>query len=499
MSAAAPAVVRSRPRVCVVGAGFAGLSAALLLASAGARVTVLERAATPGGKAGEWRAGGFRFDTGPTLLTLPDVVEATFAAAGQPCPLDLGHGDGATRYVFASGRSWDVSTDLDRTVAGLSSEEADAYRRALARARRLYEAAAPVFVHAPAPRLPARLAYALRSGAAASPRARLPQLLEALGVRGDLRTFFLRFATYFGADPFRAPAVLHNIAWVELGLGPRHVRGGMHALARALEAALVGLGGEVRYGCEVRAVSARAPAWEVVSDTGAEACAAVVLAIDRTQALGLLGRAPRREREPSLSGLVWLAGVRGVDARLARHTVLFPQEYEREFREIRSGVHPIDPTLYLSISARDDPEDAPAGHENRFVMANAPALPPRGADAAARSPGGDAGALPLHEAGRAALRDTLARRGFAPAGGVVVERWLTPTSYAAFGHRGSLYGAAPHGLLAALRPRNAVAGAPDLALAGGTVHPGGGVPLALLSGRFAAERIARHLGLSDAV
>jgi phytoene desaturase len=476
----------SAPHVVVVGAGFAGLSAALHAGAAGARVTLLERAATPGGKAGEWRSGGFRFDTGPTLLTLPEVVEATFAAAGRPCPLELVAGDGATRYVFPSGRVLDVGPDLERTLAGLEEGEQDAYRRALARARLLYEAAAPVFVHGPAPRPLALLAYALRHGAAASPGRSLPQLLAALGVEGDLRSLFLRFATYFGADPSRAPAVLHNIAWVELGLGTRHVEGGMHAVARALEEAVIDGGGEVRYGCEVRELDRRhGRVRAVVTDRGELACDAVVVAVDRTQALGMLGRPPRRDAEPSLSGLVWLAGVRGADERLASHTVLFPEDYEAEFRDIRAGRHPRDPTLYISISSRTHPADAPAGHENRFIMANAPALPPH---AAARD--GEAA-----DEGRRAMRAVLARHALDPGADLVVERWLTPSTFAAFGHRGSLYGAAPHGMLSTLRSANTVPGVPNVALAGGTVHPGGGVPLALLSGRYAAAAVVRRVGL----
>jgi phytoene dehydrogenase-like protein len=202
----------------------------------------------------------------------------------------------------------------------------------------------------------------------------------------------------------------------------------------------------------------------------------------------MLGRPPRREGPPSLSGLVWLAGVRGVDARLGDHTVLFPEDYEAEFRDIRAGRHPRDPTLSVTITSRSDPSDAPAGHENRFVMANAPALATP-EPATARREADEA------EGGRS-LRDALARHGFDPADRVVVERWLAPAAFAAFGHRGSLYGAAPHGALATLRPTNAVAGVANAALAGGTVHPGGGVPLAMLSGRFAASLVAARLGLA---
>ncbi len=481
----------SAPRVVVIGAGFAGLAAALHLTAAGARVTLIEREPRSGGKAGSWRAEGFRFDTGPTVLTMPHVIEATFAAVGRPCTVEMAPSVAGTRYRFASGRVWDVGPDLERTVASLAPSDADAYRRALTRARALYEAAAPTFVHGPAPGLRALMAYALRHGAAASPGSRLPDLLESLGVRGDLRTFFLRFATYFGADPFRAPAVLHNIAWVELGLGTRHVRGGLHAVARALEAALVDLGADVRHGCAARRVGARGGrVREVVTDSGEIAANAVVLAVDRRAAMTMLGRPLGPEREPSLSGLVRLVGVRGVDDRLAQHTVLFPETYEREFLDLRAGRHPRDPTLYLSISSRSDPDDAPVGHENRFVMANAPALP-------TSTPATES--EERAQAGREAMHAAMTRHGFDPAAGVVVERWETPATFAAFGHRGSLYGDAPHGVLAALRAPNRVRALPDVALAGGTVHPGGGVPLALLSGRQAALVVARRLGLPLAV
>jgi phytoene desaturase len=477
--------VRPRQHVVVIGAGFAGLSAALHLAAAGADVTVLERLGAPGGKAGEWREGGFRFDTGPTVFTLPEVAEATFAAAGRPCPLDFAPDVQGTRYVFPSGRVWDVSHDLDRTVAALSPQEADTYVRVLRRARSLYEAAAPVFVHAPAPNAARLLRYALRHGLAAAPGRTLPRLLDALGVRGDLLPLFLRFATYVGADPFRAPAVLLNVAWVELGLGTRSVGGGMHALAMALAATAADLGVTLRYGVAARRVVRRGGVREVHHDDGVLRCDAVVLAVDRRHAAALLGERARSERTPSLSGLVVLAGVRGVDERLAQHTIFFPEAYGREFEEIRAGVHPRDPTLYVSISARRHPADAPPGHDNLFVMANAPALPSRGRD----------GETDAHAQGQRSLREAMARRALARDDDVVVERWITPSTLAAFGHRGSLYGDAPHGLLAALRPRQVLPGDAATVFAGGTVHPGGGVPLALLSGRHAAAHVQRVLGL----
>jgi phytoene desaturase len=459
------------------------MAAALTLAAEGADVTLVEREPRLGGKADEWCDRGYRFDTGPSVLTLPEVVRQTFERAGLECPLKFRPASPLCRYVYPDGRVWDVHRELEPTLAGLEPSEAEAYRRALAKARELFEAAAPVFVHGRAPG-PLRLAaYGLRHGLRAAPGRSLPQLLHALGAAGPLLgPFFLRFATYVGADPRRAPAVLHNVAWAEVGLGVYHLEGGTYALVRALTAALEALGVELRRGEAVERLSTRSGrVREVVTSRGAWPCDAVVAAVDRDLVLDWLGRR-RRERAPSLSGLVLLAGLAGRDERLARHTILFPERYGAEFDAIDQGLHPSDPTVYLHISARDDPSDAPPGGENRFVMANAPALP-----LGARAP---AELAALERQGREALLASLARRGFDwRADALVTSRWLGPSVFAAYGHRGRLYGHAPHGLLGALRPPPRLPAASNLLLAGGTVHPGGGVPLALLSGRFAASAI----------
>jgi phytoene desaturase len=476
----------ARPRVAVIGGGFAGLAASIDLARAGADVVLLERAAEVGGKAGEWRAGGFRFDVGPSVFTLPDVVERLFRDAGRERPFELAPLEPLCRYRYPSGRVWDVYTDQERTLEGLDASEGRAYRRALDAARRLYEDAAPTFVRGPAPGLARLAGYGLRHGWRAHPGRTLPALLASLGVRGDLLPFFLRFATYFGGDPYRAPAVLHNIAWVELGLGVTLPVGGVHGVVRALRALAEELGVDVRTGVAVEALPVRGGrVHEVATDRGAVPVDAVVAAVDRRWALALLGRAAPERRHPSLSGTVALLGVRGSEAGLAAHTILFPEDYAAEFDDLRAGRHPHDPTLYVHASSKGDPADAPAGHENWFVMANAPALPP-----------GVAG-RPEDQVAARRLRTTLAARGFDPEGRVVVERDVGPADLARFGDRGAIYGGAPSTLASTLRPGPRVAGVRNVRVAGGTVHPGGGMPLALLSGRYAAASLARDLGLAD--
>jgi phytoene desaturase len=477
-----------RADALVLGAGVAGLAAAIELARAGAEVTVVERTDRPGGKAGEFAADGFRFDTGPSVVTLPDVIAAPFTELGRPFPVELEPLDPVARYRFASGRVLDVRRDVDATTAQLAPREARAYRSLLEEARVLYEAAAPVFVHGPPPGPFALVRYGLRHGLRARPWARLPDLLARHGARGELRDLFLRFATYFGADPFRAPAVLHNIAWVELGVGVVAPRGGVAALVRAYADLALELGVRFRYGREVRALVPRPEAAPDVRigprGGGPDEETTVrpdrlISSLDRDRTARLAGRRPPGARaEPSLSGLVLLLAVEGRHPEVRRHTLSMPADYAAEFAAIRAGRAPEDPTLYLSLSVRGTPGDAPDGAENWFVMANAPPLAPDGRG--------------IEEAAYARrMEERLVERGWLTPGSFRRLAALGPTHLATLADRGAIYGAAPHSLLATLRPPQRLPGLARTALAGGTVHPGGGLPLAISSGRQAARTLLR--------
>lgn len=484
----------------VLGAGFAGLAAAIELALSGAEVTVVERMGAPGGKAGEVRSDRFRFDTGPSVVTLPEVIAAPFRDAGRDVPLALRPLDPPARYRFASGRVLDVHRDVDATVAQLSTSEAHAYRTLLEEARALYESAAPTFVHGPPPGPGRLLRYGLRHGLRARPWAKLPDLLARHGARGELRDLFLRFATYFGADPFQAPAVLHNIAWVELGLGVVAPEGGVAGLVRAYETLARQLGVRLVYDASVTELRPRAGAAPEVrvqhrershervheqahgrhhERTRAYRPRRLVSTLDRDRTLQLLGRrAPGARATPSLSGLVLLMAVEGTHPNVLHHSLSMPADYAAEFRAIRHGRAPADPALYLSLTCRSEPHDAPAGSENWFVMANAPALDRDGA-------GIDEGAYARR------VESLLVERGWLREGEGRTLAVLGPRHLAELASRGAIYGAAPHSLTATLRPPQRLRGVRDTALAGGTVHPGGGIPLAVLSGRQAARSLAR--------
>jgi phytoene desaturase len=468
----------------VLGGGFAGLSAAIHLALEGVQVTLLEQLDEVGGKAGEFVQDGFRFDLGPSVWTLPEVLYEPFERAGAPLP-ELAPLAPLCRYLFPSGRVWDVSTDAEQTAAQLSAEDAGVYLHLLREARTLYEAAAPTFVFGRAPGPRELLRYGLRGGLKAHPGRRLPELLRAFGATGDLETFFLRFATYFGADPYRAPAVLHNIAWVELGRGVYYPVGGIKGVVRALRQLAESLGVRVHTGVTVaRLHRVRGRVREVLTDAGAFSAEVVVSSLDLVRTHQLLGkRTPAERLEPSLSGFVLLLGLDGLTPALGHHNISFPGDYRAEFEAVRRGELAADPTLYLSLSSRTKPDDAPPGGENWFVLVNAPALSrDRPIDWAAESP-----RYADH------LLGVLARRGFDVRGRVRVQKTFSPAYLGRLAHRGAIYGAAPHSLLGTLRPKQTVRGVDNLFLAGGTVHPGGGIPLALLSGKHAAALALERL------
>jgi len=464
--------------VTVLGGGFAGLSAAIHLALAGCEVTLLEQNTTFGGKARQLEKDGFRFDTGPSVFTLPHIIEEIFERAGESLPFDLKPLNLLCRYHYPSGRVWDVYSDAERTTEQLSAKEADVYRNLLAEARKLYEAAAPTFGFGQSPTRLELLRYGLKHGLAAHPFRTLEGLLDSYGATGDLKQFFLRFATYFGADPYRAPAVLHNIAWAELGLGVSYPTGGIYAVVKGLVGLAEKVGVDLRPDVKIEQLEHSARRVKTVhTSQGSFHADAVVSALDIIRTHKLLHLETRLERlEPSLSGFVMLLGIEGETSELRHHSISFSSDYRSEFAAIRRGEFPTDPTLYFNISSKTDPDDAPPGCENWFVMANAPALDERPLD---------------EERYLEHLLGVLAKRGFDISKKLRFAEIIGPSKLAQLAHRGSIYGVAPHSLLQTLRPKQTLNGFDNLVLAGGSVFPGGGIPLALLSGKAAAELVIK--------
>ncbi|MGV9558246.1 phytoene desaturase family protein [Streptomyces sp. NPDC003401] len=479
--------------VVVVGAGLSGLSAALHLLGAGRRVTVVERDALPGGRAGLLERGGYRIDTGPTVLTMPDLADEAFAAVGENLrdSVDLIPLHPAYRALFADGSGIDVHTDADAMEAEVERfagpREAAGYRGLRHWLERLYRAQMRRFIDtnfdSPLQLLTPDLARLAALGGFGRLDARIGRHLRD----ERLRRVFSFQSLYAGVPPARALAAYAVIAYMDTVAGVYFPRGGMHALPRAMADAAARAGADLRFGRDVvRLERSGSRITAVVTADERIACDAVVLTPDLPVAHRLLGRAPRRPLRirHAPSAVVLHAGTDRTWPALAHHTLSFGAAWHSTFDELtRSGELMSDPSLLITRPTATDPSLAPPGHHLHYVLAPCPNTD-IGPDAAAW---GELG--PRY---RDSVLRELERRGFdGIAAAVEDETLVTPADWHAQGHAAGTPFSAAHTFAQTgpFRPRNLVRGTDNAVLAGCGTTPGVGVPTVLLSGKLAAARV----------
>jgi phytoene desaturase len=460
-------------------------------------VTVFEKNARVGGKMDMLRIDAYTFDTGPSLLTMPFVLEELFASVGMKLEdyLDLVPLAPLCRYFFDDGTTMDAFSDLRRfaeEVRRLNQQDASRVDDFFDHARGIYAAASGPFLFSSFGSLNAReLLKNIRLLPAVSKIDAFRTLNAAVsGFFRDqrIRQMFNRFATYNGSSPYLAPATLAIIPFVEFTMGGWYVRGGMYRVAEAMRILAEEMGVTIRTGKSVERILQRdgkAVGVELEDglrvETDVVVCNADALYAYRSLfAPAPLRGAGRYDRlGVSLAGFVLLLGTRRAYPRLAHHNVFFSADYREEFRSLFGDNLPAsDPTVYVSISSKTDPLHAPPAGSNLFVLVNAPPL----------SPGFDW----KEESGRyrTTVLGTLARHGVElPEEDIDTEEVITPADFQARynAHRGAIYGTSSNSRLAAFfRPPNRSRKLRNLFFAGGSAHPGGGIPLVLLSGKITA-------------
>ncbi|MFR9674467.1 phytoene desaturase family protein [Streptomyces sp. TR06-5] len=480
--------------VVVVGAGLAGLSAALHLLGAGRRVTVLERSGVPGGRAGRIDLGGFRIDTGPTVLTMPHLLDEALAAVGTSVAerLELLPLHPAYRAEFADGTRLDVHTDPEamedevRRFAG--PREAAGYRDLRHWLTRLYRTQIGRFIdaHVDAPR--DLLHRDLVRLAALGGFGRLDRAVGRFLADERLRRVFCFQALYAGVPPARALAAYAVIAYMDTVAGVWFPRGGMHAVGTALAEAARDAGGTFHWHCEASSLERSGERVRAVltADGRRLPCDAVVLTADLPLSYRLLGRTPRRPLplRHAPSAVVLHAGTDRTWDRLAHHTLSFGAAWRRTFDELtRTGRLMSDPSLLVSRPTTHDPALAPPGRHLHYVLAPCPNTDV-GPDAAAWRELG-----PRY---RDTLVAALEERGLTGLDAAIEEQVLvTPADWAAQGLAAGTPFSAAHTLAQTgpFRPRSTVRGTENAVLAGCGTTPGVGIPTVLLSGKLAAARI----------
>ncbi|MCB9294101.1 MAG: phytoene desaturase [Lewinellaceae bacterium] len=480
-------------RIGIIGAGVAGLAAAVRLASRGHEVHVYEANSYPGGKLSEFELPGYRFDAGPSLFTMPQYVDDLYRAAGEnpadhfeyerlPVVCHYFWEDGARLLAHADQESFarEVEDKLGVPSARL--------HRALADSRRKYEVTGRIFLEKSLHRLGTWLNGRVLRAMLAIPGLDLFTSMDAVNRRHlkhpKLVQLFNRFATYNGSNPYKAPGLLSIIPHFEHHIGAFFPRGGMYSITKSIFELAKRKGVAFHFNTPVREIvvkEGRAAALRF--DDGEEPFGRIVSNMDvffTYRKLLPQERHPERtlRQQKSTSALIFYWGIRRQFPELGLHNILFSDDYRAEFQHLEEGRLYHDPTVYINITQKCEPGDAPDGCENWFTMINAPFDSGQDWDA-------------LIAWSRKQILEKVSRILKADIEPLIAcEEVLEPRTIESktASHLGALYGTSSNNRMAAfLRHPNFSSRIRGLYFCGGSVHPGGGIPLALLSAKIVDE------------
>lgn len=484
--------------VAVIGSGIAGLSAAIRLSLQGRKVVVFEKNTYTGGKITAFEKQGFRFDMGPSLFTMPQLVEELFELAGKT-PKDYFQyhtHDEVCRYFWLDGKCLTLYPSVDRNVEAITTvfgkESGRRVRKYFDDARKKFELTAPFFLESSLHKAKTFLSPRVLKVVSEIPRLGLFSTLDDHNKRyfkePKLVQLFNRYATYNGSSPYQTPGIMQMISHLEHGMGTHFPVGGMHAISQSLTKLAQELGVQFELSSMVEHILVEENKVQGVMVNGTERMFDLVVCnSDIKHAYHeLLPKQVRRPKktlaqEPSSSALIFYWGIGQTFPEMDLHNIIFSEDYKEEFDHICSnGPFWKDPTIYIHISNRLEVDDAPKGKDSWFVMVNVP-----------YDQGQDWEDI-VRKVRRKLIERISSVLGKDIASLIETEEILTPTQIqqrtSSVG--GALYGTSSNERMAAfLRHSNKSSSVKGLYFCGGSAHPGGGVPLCILSGKIAAEWI----------
>jgi phytoene desaturase len=478
-------------KVIVIGAGIAGIASAIRQAVKGHEVAVYEANAYPGGKLSAFRSGDFRFDAGPSLFTMPQYVDELFTLAGKNPKDEFTYEKLETvcRYFYEDGtriNAWANRDKLAEEIALKTKDPASSVHKFLDYSARIYGITHAIFLEKSLQRIQSFLNWETLKAIFRFPKIDPFRSMNTANTDffKDDKTirFFNRYATYNGSNPYKAPATLNVIPHLEQHFGAYFPNGGMVAITESLVKLAENLGVKFNYHARVEEILVEDKKVNGIRLNGEIIPADRVISnmdIWFTYRQLLKNEvAPKRilSQERSSSALIFYWGIKAKFPELDLHNIFFSEDYKKEFAAIwEQQAIDVDPTIYVNISAKYQTEDAPKGAENWFVMINVPANTGQNWDK-------------LIAETRKNILQKLSRmlnRDIAPL--IVSEELLDPRNIEqkTASYQGSLYGTSSNNQFAAfLRHANFSSKIKELYFVGGSVHPGGGIPLALLSAKI---------------
>lgn len=471
----------------VIGSGVGGLAIAIRLANKGYRVTVYEKNSLPGGKISQIEQQGYRFDTGPSLFTLPDLIEDLFKESGQELSDYMRYSllENNCKYFFRDGSEFVFYHDKNKLRAEIESKTSESYKaiaKRLSDSEEVYKISAPVFLFSNFHKL---------SNFNTPPYKKIALKLHKLNFmskmhRANNRDFkdsrivqlFDRYATYNGSNPFRAPATLNMIAHLENNIGAFFPEGGIYSIVDSLYRLAMKKGVKFEFNSLVSKIVIDAKKVKGVVVNGKMHDYDIVVSdADVKYVVNNLIESPLKKRvnrsEPSSSALIFYWGIKRLFDQLDVHNILFSGDYKKEFDTIfKAKSLTDDPTVYIFVSSKVVKSDAPDGCENWFVMINTP------------SDSGQNWSKMVAEARENIIKKINYTLETDIESLIEFEEVRSPLEIEKYtmSANGALYGAASNSMFSAfMRHPNMITTIKNLYFVGGSVHPGGGIPLCLAS------------------